>query len=81
MNNHNYPNIHYPEMYILEGGYCQYYKECSVRCELSGYVHMDDPHHAAAHREGLDQFRKAKFGCTKSYAFGKVMGLGSALAQ
>ena len=81
MNNHNYPKIHYPEMYILEGGYCQYYKACSVRCEPNGYVRMDDPHHAVARREDLDQFRKAKFGRTKSYAYGEAMGLGGAPAQ
>ena len=25
MNNHVYPKIHYPEVYILEGGYNQYF--------------------------------------------------------
>ena len=37
-NNHNYPHVYFPEVYILEGGYCQYFKESSVRRELSGYV-------------------------------------------
>lgn len=71
MNNHVYPKIHYPEVYILEGGYCQFYKECAPRCEPSGYVQMDDPHYAQSRREDLDQFRKAKFGRTKSYAYGE----------
>lgn len=31
---------------------------------------MDDPNHATSRREDLDQFRKAKFGRTKSYAYG-----------
>jgi M-phase inducer tyrosine phosphatase len=70
MNNHVYPRIHYPEVYILEGGYCQYFKQSAGRCEPSAYVTMDDPNHATSRREDLDQFRKAKFGRTKSYAYG-----------
>ena len=75
VNNHNYPRVHFPEVYILEGGYCQYFRECGARCEPSGYVRMDDPYHAASRKEDLDQFRKAKFGRTKSYAYGDAMGI------
>ncbi|KAH7912126.1 hypothetical protein BJ138DRAFT_829673 [Hygrophoropsis aurantiaca] len=71
MNNHVYPRIHYPEVYILEGGYCEYYRQCAPRCQPQGYVTMDDPNHALSRREDLDQFRKAKFGRTKSYAYGE----------
>ncbi|KAH7889241.1 hypothetical protein F5I97DRAFT_1923807 [Phlebopus sp. FC_14] len=71
-NNHMYPRIHYPEVYILEGGYCEYYRQSSFRCEPQGYVTMDDPNHALSRREDLDQFRKAKFGRTKSYAYGDL---------
>ena len=70
MNNHVYPRIHYPEVYILEGGYCQYFKQSANRCEPSAYITMDDPCHALSRREDLDQFRKVKFGRTKSYAYG-----------
>ncbi|TFY74380.1 hypothetical protein EWM64_g9629, partial [Hericium alpestre] len=66
LNNHNYPRVHYPEVYVLEGGYCQYYKESGARCQPCGYVRMDDPCHAASRKEDLDQFRKNKFGRTKS---------------
>ncbi|KAF9246131.1 hypothetical protein BU15DRAFT_39576 [Melanogaster broomeanus] len=72
MNNHMYPKIHYPEVYILEGGYCDYYKRSAGRCQPQGYVMMDDPSHAVSRREDLDQFRKAKFGRTKSYAYGDL---------
>ncbi|KAH7924547.1 Rhodanese-like protein, partial [Leucogyrophana mollusca] len=71
MNNHVYPKIHYPEVYILEGGYCEYYRQCAPRCQPQGYVTMDDPNHALSRKEDLDQFRKAKFGRTKSYAYGE----------
>ncbi|KAF9533474.1 hypothetical protein CPB83DRAFT_889977 [Crepidotus variabilis] len=69
-NHHAYPKIHYPEVYILEGGYCQYFKESGSRCDPPAYVQMDDPNHATARQQDLDQFRKAKFGRHKSYAYG-----------
>ncbi|KAF8911147.1 hypothetical protein CPB84DRAFT_1812602 [Gymnopilus junonius] len=75
MNNYVYPKIHYPEVYILEGGYCGYFKVSFHRCEPQGYVTMDDPNHATSRREDLDQFRKAKFGRHKSYAYGDGKGL------
>ncbi|KAF5391347.1 hypothetical protein D9757_001939 [Collybiopsis confluens] len=74
MNNHNYPKIHYPELYILEGGYCSYFKRSASRCKPSGYVRMDDPQHAASRKGDLDQFRKNKFGRHKSYAYGDATG-------
>ena len=44
---------------------------------------MDDPRFAASRREDLDQFRRGKFGRTKSYAFGdgKMMSIASATQQ
>jgi hypothetical protein len=30
MNNHNYPKVHYPEVYILGGGYAQFFKDYPV---------------------------------------------------
>ncbi|KAI0031492.1 hypothetical protein K488DRAFT_79028 [Vararia minispora EC-137] len=73
MNGHNYPKVFYPEIYVLEGGYCGYFKESRARIRPTGYVRMDDPHHAASRKEDLDQFRKGKFGRTRSYAYGDAM--------
>ncbi|KAL4244086.1 MPI phosphatase family protein [Abortiporus biennis] len=82
MNNHVYPRIHYPEVYILEGGYCRFYQECGQRCEPNGYVQMDDPLFATSRREDLDQFRKGKFGRTKSYAYGESkLGFSSQMSK
>ncbi|TFY53616.1 hypothetical protein EVJ58_g9354, partial [Rhodofomes roseus] len=80
LNNHVYPKIHYPEVYILEGGFSQYYQDSALRCQPCGYVRMDDPHYAQSRKEDLDQFRKGKFGRTKSYAFGEGKTV-SALSQ
>ena len=57
-------------MYILEGGYCRYFKKSSARCHPPAYISMDDPHHAASRREELGQFRKTKLGRVKSYTYG-----------
>ncbi|KAK2460607.1 hypothetical protein APHAL10511_007077 [Amanita phalloides] len=78
MNNQFYPKIYYPEVYVLEGGYCQYFRTSPYRCEPPAYVRMDDPKHLASRREDLDQFRKVKFSRYKSYAFGD---LGSNIAS
>ncbi len=83
MNNHVYPRVHYPEVYILEGGYSGYFQESGNRCQPPNYVRMDDPHYAQSRREDLDQFRKGKFGRTKSYAYGegKMLSMTSAAQQ
>ncbi|KAI9207552.1 Rhodanese-like domain-containing protein [Polychytrium aggregatum] len=39
-NLHNYPHIHYPEIYILTGGYKAFYKAYKERCEPQNYVPM-----------------------------------------
>lgn len=72
MNNHMYPRIHYPEVYVLKGGYNQYFNESAFYSEPRGYVRMDDPQYARDRRQDLDQFRtKSRFGRTRSYAYGE----------
>jgi M-phase inducer tyrosine phosphatase len=79
-NHHCYPKIHYPEVYILEGGYCQYFKECPTQCDPPAYVRMDDPTHAVSRKEDLDRFRRNKFGRTQSYAYGEGAGAAKLLS-
>jgi len=43
LNEPNYPDLFYPEMYLLEGGYKQFYKDFPELCEPQGYVEMKDP--------------------------------------
>ncbi|KAJ7098076.1 hypothetical protein B0H15DRAFT_823990 [Mycena belliarum] len=80
LNNHVYPKIHYPELYILEGGYSQYFKTSASRCFPQAYVTMDDPTHTASRDGGLDQLRRTKFGRHKSYAYGDAAKI-STLSQ
>ncbi|KAJ6630658.1 hypothetical protein B0H10DRAFT_1774486 [Mycena sp. CBHHK59/15] len=81
LNNHVYPKIHYPELYILEGGYSKYFTISSSRCHPQAYVTMDDPSYTASREGGLDQLRKAKFGRHKSYAYGDGASKVSVISQ
>jgi hypothetical protein len=38
MNSASYPKIFYPEVYILEGGYCGFYKSQPVCAVLRGVL-------------------------------------------
>ncbi|XP_050420856.1 M-phase inducer phosphatase-like [Adelges cooleyi] len=48
-----YPFLDYPEMYLLDGGYCKFFKQYSQLCEPSCYRMMLDP----AHSKELRLFR------------------------
>jgi len=61
INENNYPDLFYPEMYLLEGGYRQFFKEFPNLCEPQGYVEMKDPLYIPEMRVGLQNR-----GCTKS---------------
>ncbi|KAI4492289.1 hypothetical protein M0802_009870 [Mischocyttarus mexicanus] len=52
-NKEHYPALHYPEVYLLHGGYEQFYKEQRNLCIPQGYKPMSDPNHEA----DLKQFR------------------------
>lgn len=30
-----YPKLHYPELYVLKGGYKEFFLKCQVRCLMS----------------------------------------------
>lgn len=81
MNHHVYPRIHYPEVYILKGGYSAYFEQSARFSEPRAYVRMDDPAFARDRRQDLDAFRvKSRFGRTRSYAYGEMGGSSSTSA-
>ncbi|CAL4060481.1 unnamed protein product, partial [Meganyctiphanes norvegica] len=49
----NYPALHYPEIYLLEGGYKDFYNQYPELCTSEGYTMMLDPRHS----ENLKHFR------------------------
>lgn len=52
-NKEHYPALHYPEVYLLHGGYELFYKEQKEFCSPQGYRPMRHPDH----EEDLRQFR------------------------
>ncbi|KAH9389678.1 M-phase inducer phosphatase 1 [Tyrophagus putrescentiae] len=60
-NNQTYPCLNYPEMYLLEGGYKDFYTHYSTLCQPMSYL----PMHAKEHENELRKFRSI----VKSHSF------------
>lgn len=54
MNKHAYPSLFYPEIYLLEGGYKQFYEQFAEFCSPQGYLPMLHDNH----RNELKYFRR-----------------------
>ncbi|GAP92024.2 putative M-phase inducer phosphatase [Rosellinia necatrix] len=67
-----YPRLTYPEIYILEGGYSDFFKLQRDRCYPQAYVEMGAEEHAnTCERElGKLQQKRKGIGRAKTYAFG-----------
>ncbi|KAI3323347.1 M-phase inducer phosphatase [Xylariaceae sp. AK1471] len=67
-----YPRLTYPEVYILEGGYSDFFKLHRDRCYPQAYVEMDAEEHAnTCERElGKLQQKRKGLGRAKTFAFG-----------
>ncbi|XP_032723823.1 M-phase inducer phosphatase 1 isoform X3 [Lontra canadensis] len=48
-----YPKLHYPELYVLKGGYKEFFLKCQSHCEPPGYR----PMHHEDFKEDLKKFR------------------------
>jgi rhodanese-related sulfurtransferase len=55
-----YPDLYYPEMYLLEGGYKQFFKDFPELCEPRGYVEMKDPLYVPEMRLGMQSRGRSK---------------------
>ncbi|ORY87106.1 hypothetical protein BCR37DRAFT_385521 [Protomyces lactucae-debilis] len=70
LNAHQYPKLHYPEMYILDGGYSTFHNEYAHHA--TSYVGMKHEDHKACASKQMHVFRKnGKFQRTQSYTFGQ----------
>jgi hypothetical protein len=47
LNAENYPALHFPEMYLLQGGYKAFFESYPELCTPSGYRLMLDPDYSA----------------------------------
>ncbi|GMM36220.1 putative tyrosine protein phosphatase [Saccharomycopsis crataegensis] len=58
INKENYPNLNFPNIVVLEGGYKSFFNLHSSRCYPQCYVEMNDDKHKVACERELDRFRK-----------------------
>ncbi|CAJ2501372.1 Uu.00g042250.m01.CDS01 [Anthostomella pinea] len=67
-----YPRLTYPEVYILEGGYSEFFDQHRDRCYPQAYVEMGAEEHAfTCERElGKLQQKRKGLGRAKTFAFG-----------
>ncbi len=70
----HYPQLTYPELYILDGGYSGFFGEHPCRCYPQAYVEMDAAEHVFACERGmgrLKQTRKGGLHRAQTFAFGQ----------
>ncbi|KAJ1961460.1 m-phase inducer phosphatase [Dipsacomyces acuminosporus] len=65
VNMHRYPYLHYPEIYVLKGGYRNFFSQHKSLCEPQNYVEMNDQAFTVDCRERMLQFNR-QFKRTKS---------------
>ncbi|ODV91599.1 hypothetical protein CANCADRAFT_55441 [Tortispora caseinolytica NRRL Y-17796] len=69
MNRHRYPYLHYPEIYVLLGGYSSFFKDHRHRCYPQKYVEMDHSSHTQACEREMHRFKSSmQLGRSQSYA-------------
>ncbi|GAM24516.1 hypothetical protein SAMD00019534_076910 [Acytostelium subglobosum LB1] len=69
-----YPNVHYPETYLLSGGYKRFFECFPQKCFLEAYIKMDDPKFAAEKKKEEEKKKKEeeikkRLGRSKSVLF------------
>ena len=73
-NVHRYPNLTYPEIYILDGGYSSFFNDHYLRCSPQNYVPMGAKEHESACELGLAKIKRggrAKLSRAQTFAFGQ----------
>lgn len=71
-NAHRYPELHYPEVYILDGGYSSFYHSNSTRCFPQNYLRMDAKEHEQSCERGLNKLRqRSKLNRAHTFAIGQ----------
>jgi len=61
-----YPNLHYPEVYILEGGYKNFFENCKDLCEPQAYVEMKDKRFESDMKENCKELRQRSWKRSRS---------------
>lgn len=71
-NAEHYPQLTYPETYILDGGYSSFFNDYRSRCFPQNYVEMGAQEHARACEMGLGKVKqRSKLARAQTFAFGQ----------
>ncbi|RMY45171.1 hypothetical protein D0863_16094 [Hortaea werneckii] len=71
----NYPQLTYPELYILDGGYSKFFANHQAKCFPQNYVEMNDQRHEQACERGMAKVKgRQKLIRAQTYAFGQQTG-------
>ena len=72
VNQERYPNLTFPEIYILDGGYSTFFHSHRNLCFPQSYVEMESKEHEQACERGMAKVkRRAKLSRSQTYAFGQ----------
>ncbi|KAH7109400.1 putative M-phase inducer phosphatase [Dactylonectria estremocensis] len=52
-----YPNLTFPDVYVLDGGYSAFFPKNQDRCSPPYYIPMKNKQHSRARRQGLERLR------------------------
>lgn len=67
-----YPQLTYPDLYILEGGYSAFFSEHRTLCYPQNYVEMSAKEHEYACERGLGKVKqRSKLNRAQTFAFGQ----------
>ncbi|KAI9788138.1 MAG: cell division cycle- protein [Peltula sp. TS41687] len=70
INDFRYPELTYPEVYILDGGYSSFFGQHRSRCFPPHYVEMDSKDHAGTCEREMGKLRhRKKLSRAQTYAF------------
>jgi hypothetical protein len=56
----HFPQLFYPEMYVMEGGYKNFFLKYRELCEPNGYIPMEDPKFVDAQRHCWKVWKNTK---------------------
>lgn len=62
-----YPKLHFPEMYILEGGYKGFYQEYPDLCVPKNYLPMSHPNYSQEMQVFRSKVKSSNFSSGKRY--------------
>ncbi|KAF2722352.1 putative cdc25-like protein tyrosine phosphatase [Polychaeton citri CBS 116435] len=72
VNAEHYPRLTYPELYVLDGGYSQFFKQHRSKCFPQNYVEMSDERHEQACERGMAKVKqRQKLFRASTFAFGQ----------